>query len=106
MSVVEATGPIKFAPISATSGGDTTILSAVSGKRLRILALTLTAASNAELTLKSASTAISGALAVAANWGFSASAPWGIAETDPGEALVLNLDGANTIGGMVSYQEL
>ena len=90
--------------ITAASG-DQTILSAVSGKKIRVLGYALVTDTASALTWESGgSTAISGAMTFAANGGIAAPpSKWGYIETLDGESLVLNVGTAATVGGHVTY---
>ncbi len=95
-----------FATIAITAAsGDQTILSAVSGKKIRVLGYALVTDTASALTWESGgSTAISGAMTFAANGGISAvPSKWGWVETLSGESLVLNVGTAATVGGHVTY---
>lgn len=101
---------IKFAVIAAASSGDNTVVAAVTGKRIHVLSYVIVAAAAVSVKWKSgASVDESGVMALAANGGVvvPAIAPgqgeWLV--TDPGQALVLNLSGAISVGGHISYFE-
>lgn len=93
--------------INESSSGDRTIIPAVTAKRLRVLSYKARAAAGVTLTWKSGSNAISGPLTMGTN-GVDDAPPseWGSIETNPGEALVLNLSGAVAVGGFGTYVEL
>jgi hypothetical protein len=97
------------AAISAAASGDNTILVAVTGKRLCVLGIFLMAAGAVNATVKSNTTALSGAIPLAANGGFVVPPPanpemdW--LETNAGEALVLTLSGAVQVSGFITYYE-
>lgn len=90
--------------ITAASG-DQTILTAVSGKKIRVLGYALVTDTASALTWESGgSTAISGVMTFAANGGISAvPSKWGWFSTLDGESLVLNVGTAATVGGHVTY---
>lgn len=113
LSRVFGTGPVKRAAIAVASSGDNTLVAAVSGKRIRVLAIFVLAAAavNLYFTSAAAGTVIFGGstnkINLAANGGFVLSeAPDGWFETVAGEALVLNLSGAVAVSGGLIYQEL
>ena len=96
------------ASISASSSGDNTIVSAVSGKKIQILGMVLFAAGDVDVTIKDgASTSLSGAMSLATDGnGFvlpltHKAIPWN--ETSSGNALVLNLSGAVAVAGFLIY---
>lgn len=101
---------MKFASVSASSSGDNTIIAAVANKRIKVLHYTLGCDQNADILFKSASTAITGKLYFGASssfgTGYGASSPSGfvpVFQTEPGEALVMNINGAKTISGHMTY---
>lgn len=97
----------KFASISASSSGDTTVVSAVSGRKIRVLHYTLICSSAVNITWKSGSTNITGTMSFGANSGIStAYSPQGLFETLTGQALVINLSGSSTVGGHLTYVEV
>lgn len=108
MSVIEATGPIKFAAIAAASLGDNTIIALVSGRRLRVLSYVIVAAGAVSAKFQSgATTDLTGLMSLAANGGVSAPfSPVGHFETLVGEALTISLGGAVALAGHVAYQEI
>lgn len=104
---------MKFAKIDVSSSGSNTIVSAVTGKKIRVLAYTIIAAGAVTAKWQSASTDLSGAMSLAANGGAAPSisilAPGnmiGLFETAPGEALNLNLGGAVNVAGHMTYIEV
>lgn len=94
-----------FAPISTNQIGDQTIVAAVAGKQIRVLAYSVVVNAAVVLTWKSSvAGAISGPMSFAANGGIAPPyAPVGILQTVAGEALVLNLSVGVSIGGSVTY---
>lgn len=99
----------KFAVITASSSGATTIVSAVSSKKLRVLALNLIA--NAAVNVKWQShvtpTDKTGLAYLGANGGYILPFnPVGWFETVSGEALDINLSGAVAVGGHLTYIEV
>lgn len=103
---------MKTAIINSTTAGDQVILPGVVGKRIRVLAYILAISNNNHVQWKSGSTAISGemhmtggssmAIHMGDQW------PGGglpVLMTEPGEALVLNVGGAVTVGGHLTYME-
>lgn len=102
---------IKSAPIAVSSSGDNTIVTAVAGKKIRVLGYVLVANAAVNTKWKSgAGTDKTGLLYNAANGGVSAPVVGDPSEvfwfeTAAGEALVLNLSGAVAVGGHVVYLE-
>lgn len=94
-----------FAPISASSSGDNTVVALAAGKQIRVLAYTLICSAAVVVTWKSSvAGAISGPMSFGANGGISPPfSPLGHVQTVAGEALVLNLGGAISVGGHILY---
>lgn len=105
--MTEVTGPIKFRSFAVASNGDNSLVAAVTGKKIRVLALDATAAGAVAVKFRSATTDISGAQALPANGQkilpFN---PVGWYETVAGEALQVNLGGAVSFAGGLVYQEV
>lgn len=98
-------GSPKYASIAASSSGANTIVAAVTGKRILVLSLSVVAAADVAMTWKSASTVISGEQSFPANGGRVLNHnPTGWFVTAAGEALVLTLGGAVSVGGELVYQ--
>ncbi|HXG77500.1 MAG TPA: hypothetical protein VNJ53_13120 [Gaiellaceae bacterium] len=98
----------RYAAVDVATSGDTTLVAAVAGKRLRVLAFLLVGAGAVVATFKSgAATALTGGLTLAASTVVAAPfSPEGWFETAAGEALVLNLSAAVSVDGAVVYQEV
>lgn len=97
----------KFAVISASASGDNTVVSAVTGKKIRVLHYSLVCAAAVTLTWKSGTTAISGGMAFGTNNGISTPySPQGLFETASGQALVLSLSTDASVGGHLTYIEV
>lgn len=102
-----ANHPIKFAIIDGAST-DNTVVAAVVGKKIRVLAyvLVVTGAATARWESGAGGTALSGQMSLAANGGVSAPFnPAGWFETAAGSLLNLELS-ANGADGHVVYQEI
>lgn len=104
---------VKYAVINLSASGDTTVIPAVAGKRLRVVGYTTAAAGAVSLTWKSNSTAISGVMPMIAGPGVSGSfgggtymMEFGIIQTAVGEPLVANLSAAVGVGGHLVYREV
>ena len=101
---------MKYAVVNASASGTNTVVAAIANKRIRVLSYVIVAAGDVTVTWQSASTAISGPMALAANGGAAPSAgqsvPAGLIgqfETNQGEALVVNLGSAISVGGHITY---
>lgn len=99
---------VKRAVINVTTAANHTIVTAVTGKKIALRAYALTAAGDVDLTWKSGTTAISGAM----DFG-GTDEPRGIShglgkyplETTAGEALVLTSTAAVQVSGYITYTE-
>lgn len=107
-TVYNGTTPLtpQFANITASASGVTTIIALVAAKKIRVLAIWLTA--NAAVNVKWQShvtpTDITGLAYLAANGGYVLPFnPAGWFQTVAGEALDINLSGATPVGGSITY---
>lgn len=104
--VYEATGALQHAVIDAAAG-DTELVAAVTGKRIRVLSFSLVAADALTARFESGAggTALTGIMDLAANQeiGHGHFHPGGHFETAAGEALSLELS-AGTADGYLTYQ--
>lgn len=96
----------RYSTITASSSGATTVVSAVTGKTIRVLSVVLI--SNGTVNVKFQShvtpTDLTGLLYLVANTGFSTSwADGGHFATTSGEALDINLSGNIAVGGWLTY---
>ena len=99
----------RHAAIAAAASGDNTLVAAVTGKKLRVLSLSLV--STAEQTVRfesgASGTALTGQMELGANvplvLPFN---PEGWFETAAGALLNLELGGANAVAGSLSYVEV
>jgi hypothetical protein len=99
----------KFAKIAASSSGATTVVSAVTSKKLRILGFVFVADGAVDVNFRSHTTTATatGVFYTAANGGASVPfSPVGWFETASGEALDINLGGAVAVGGQLVYVEV
>lgn len=105
VSTAPSANGTSFASITASSSGATTLVAAVSSKKIRVVALSLVA--NAAVNVKFQSHVagdISGLYYLAANGGMVLPASqYGWFETTAGEALDINLSGAIPVGGSLVY---
>ena len=102
---------IKYAVIDAASAGDNTIVSAVTGKKIRVLSYVLvnghTATQTARFESAASGTALTGQMILGANGGVVAQMnEGGWFQTVAGELLNLELAGATTVDGHLSYIEV
>jgi hypothetical protein len=103
-----------YAVIStATSGDNTIVAAATNGRKIRVQEYLLVPSSAVTVTWKSGSTAISGAMDLAAKAPLEAGVSGqtstgldGVLQTAGGEALVLTLGGAVQVSGHIKYEVL
>lgn len=99
----------KFAVIDVASSGDNTILAAVTGKKIRVLALFLVSAGTVTTRFESGAsgTALTGQMNLVANSGFCLPYnPVGWFETASNTLLNLELSGAVSVDGSLVYVEV
>lgn len=95
-----------YAVIDNATSGDNTLVSAVAGKRIRVLSLFLVSAGTVTVRFESAAsgTALTGQMTLVANTGFALPYnPGGWFETIAGDLLNLELSGAVSVDGSLSY---
>jgi hypothetical protein len=96
----------QFATIVASASGVTTIINAVPGKRIRVVAMLITASAAVNVKWQShvLPTDLTGLAYYAANGGDVLTPnPWGWFQSLVGEALDINLSGAVAVGGHMNY---
>lgn len=93
---------VKYASISTSASGDTTVVAAVTGKRIKVIDYVLTRASAVNMKWRSGTTDITGLLYNGAAPGFN---PVGHFRTAVGELLAINLSAAVGVGGHITYVE-
>ena len=100
--------PVKYAYVDATGSGNTEVVAAVSGKKIRVLGVHVHAITAVTVHLESATTQISSDAAVGATsgWVENVSLPYGWFETVAGAALNINLSGAVATGINIVYLEV
>lgn len=103
-------GNIKYAVIDAAGAGDNTLVAAVTGKKIRVLSYVLVNGHTSTQTVRfesgASGTALSGQAILGANGVVSAAFnPGGWFETAAGSLLNLELAGATTVDGHLSYIE-
>lgn len=92
--------------IAASASGDNTLVSAVTGKKIRVHGYVLSASAAVNAKFRSGTTDVTGLLYPGANGGAVAPrafSPDGWFETVAGQALVLNLSAAVAVGGHLVY---
>lgn len=99
----------KFAVIDAATSGDNTLVAAVASKKIRVLALWLVSAGTVNVRFESGAggTALSGQANLVANTGFVLPFnPAGWFETASNTLLNLELSGAVSVDGSLTYAEV
>ena len=112
-STVPTGEEIKHADIAATASGDTTVVAAVIGKKLRVTSVLLTVSAQVNIAWKSgvsvsgpASTKIP-AMSFPQYGGMNQNyLPGWFVETDVDAPLIINLSGNAIVSGMVNYIEV
>lgn len=105
----ESNAPAKFAVIDNATSGDNTIVAAVTGKKIRVLAYLMVAAGAVNTRFESGAggTALTGQMNWATNTGAMGNySPVGHFETAAGALLNLELSGAVSVDGYMVYQEI
>lgn len=100
---------IKFAKIDAASSGDNTLVSAVTGYKLRVISVFLVSAGTVTTRFESGAggTALTGQMTLAVNTGYVLGYnPGGWFETAAGSLLNLELSDAISVDGSLSYIEV
>jgi hypothetical protein len=100
---------VQYAVVDAAALGDNTLVAAVAGKRIRVLAFVLVGAGavNAQFQSGASGTALSGAMAFAASTVVPGTFnPAGWLQTAVGALLNLNLSAAVGVRGMLTYVEV
>lgn len=93
----------KFAVITASAAGETAVVAAVTGKKIRVLNYVLTRSGAVNVKFQSGTSDITGLLYEGAAAAYS---PLGQFETAAGAALNINLSGAVAVGGHITYIEV
>lgn len=99
----------KYAVIDAATSGDNTLVAAVTSKKIRVLSLLLVSAGTVNVRLESgaAGTALTGQMNLVANTGFVLPYnPAGWCETASNTLLNLELSGAVSVDGCLTYIEV
>lgn len=107
MLTIPQTIDTKFVKISAATSGNNTILAAQTNLKIRVLMIIMMSAGTVNATVQSGAsgTALTGAMPLIANVGFSSGySTAGHFETDYTTLLNLSLDAAIQVSGWVVYQ--
>lgn len=98
---------IQYVPISASSSGNNTLVSADPTKKIKVQSYLIVAAGTVNTTFKSGSNNLSGAIPLVANSGVACPpvkpTDGSYFQTNANEALILNLSDAVAVTGHLSY---
>lgn len=99
---------VKWIKINATASGDNTVISSVSGKKLRLLTMWHTGEKDVAIIYKSGSNTLINAESFAKNGGLGVNKqPFSyVLETNAGEAFIMNLSATLNVRGSVTYVEV
>jgi hypothetical protein len=104
---------MKFAKIDISTTGDSTIVAAVDGVKIRVITYVVSSDINTKIKFKSASTDLTGPMSVGAytnifngNTDLMPGGLVGVLETQPGEALIISSTVAAAVGGHIVYKEV
>jgi len=97
---------VQYAPINATNSGNTQVVGAVSGKRIRVIAYAVIANATVSIKFQSGTTDITGSMRVVEGGGIAHAYDGGLFQTAVGQALNINLSTNATVGGYVVYREV
>jgi len=104
--LIVAHSTVLYAPINATSFGDTQIVPAVSGKRIRVIAYAVIANITVSIKFRSGTTDITGSMRVVEGGGIAHAYDGGLFQTAVNQPLNINLSNNATVGGYVVYREV
>jgi len=104
--ITVAHSTVLYATINATTSGDTQIVGAVSGKRIRVIAYAVVASATVSIKFRSGTTDITGSMRVVEGGGIAHAYDGGLFQTAVGQALNINLSANATVGGYVVYREI
>ena len=104
--LIVAHSTVLYAPINATTSGDTQIVPAVSGKRIRVIAFAVIASATVNIRFRSGSTDITGAMRLVEGGGIAHAYDGGLFQTAVNQPLNINLSTNATVGGYVVYREI
>jgi len=104
--LIVAHSTVLYAPINATNSGNTQVVGAVSGKRIRVIAFAVVANATVNIKFQSGTTDITGSMRVVEGGGIAHAYDGGLFQTAVGQALNINLSTNATVGGYVVYREI
>ena len=104
--LIVAHSTVLYAPINATNSGNTQVVGAVSGKRIRVIAFAVVANATVNIKFQSGTTDITGSMRIVEGGGIAHAYDGGLFQTAVGQALNINLSANATVGGYVVYREI
>ena len=104
--LIVAHSTVLYAPINATNSGNTQVVGAVSGKRIRVIAFAVIANATVNIKFQSGTTDITGSMRVVEGGGIAHAYDGGLFQTAVGQPLNINLSANATVGGYVVYREV
>ena len=104
--LIVAHSTVLYAPINATNSGNTQVVGAVSGKRIRVIAFAVVANATVNIKFQSGTSDITGSMRVVEGGGIAHAYDGGLFQTAVGQALNINLSANATVGGYVVYREI
>jgi len=98
---------VRWAEINATAIGNNTILAGITGQKITVISLDFVVAAAVSISWLSATTTLRNAQAFAANSGLARdlARPYYV-QTNPGEALIMNLSAAVNVRGAFGYVQV
>lgn len=105
--IEEAVYFVRWVEINATGAGNTTVVQGVGGKKLTVVSVEFVVSVAVSIAWLSAASTIRNAQAFAANSGIARDVvrPY-YAQTNGGEALIINLSGIANVRGAIGYAEV
>ena len=97
---------VQYVTISATNSGNTQIVGAVSGKRIRVIAFAVVADATVYIKFRSGTTDITGSMLLVQGGGIAHAYDGGLFQTAVNQPLNINLSADATVGGYVVYREV
>jgi hypothetical protein len=106
VSISSTRVPVQKAAINATSSGDNVLVAAVPGKSIYLLRFLFNPSAPVTVQLfsnNSSGTLLMGPMPLLQSQGDAAGPGTYVTKTNVGESLVLNLSGAVTVGGLLTF---
>lgn len=98
--------PVKFAKIVATTVGNTSLVSAVAGRTIRVINYAVISDTAQAIKFTDTSGDLTGAMTVSVSGGLTVHSEAGVFETTKGEPLNINLAAISVVGGHIAYIEV